>query len=224
MKFLVEESKDIELLFEGTGDKKDLYIHGIFMQADVANRNKRVYPGDIMEKEVNRYIKESIKTQRAVGEFSHPPTPTITMDRISHLITEMKMEGSNVIGKAKVLNTPMGQIARGLLEGGVSLGVSSRGLGSVKKQSNGIMEVCNDFKLVTVDMVNDPSAPGAFVNALMEDADWIYDASNDTWAKASIPPLQEAITKNKNTLTEEQKLGVFNKFIQSLSKSYKPNK
>ena len=153
---------------------KTYVIEGVFMQADKKNRNGRVYEKSILEGAVNKYVTEQVKTGRAVGELNHPDGPTINLDKVSHKITELKFEGSDVIGKASILNTPMGKIVEGLLEGGVKLGVSSRGMGTlVNKQ--GASHVGKDFMLSTVDIVQDPSAPEAFVNGIMEGVEWIWD-------------------------------------------------
>lgn len=155
----------VETLTEGT--EKNLYVSGVFMQADVKNRNGRIYPSSVMDPAVNKFITEYVQTRRAVGEAEHPSSSTIGIDRVSHLITEVHKEGSNYIGKAKILNTPMGNLMRGLLEGGVQMGVSSRGTGKTKHRNDGITEV-TAFNLYTVDMVYAPSAPDAFVSTLIE--------------------------------------------------------
>src|SRR6185369_3211200 len=174
-RLLIECCDDVQYLTEGSDDKKNLYISGVFMQSGLANKNKRVYPTGIMEKEVNRYIKDVIQNNNAVGELTHPSTPSINLERVSHKITELKMDGANVVGKALVLETPMGDIARGLIKGGVRLGVSSRGVGSLKPANNGLMEVGPDYRLVTVDIVSDPSAPDAWVQAVCEGAEWVFE-------------------------------------------------
>lgn len=176
MKLIREEVEDVSIITESAeGGKKTLYITGPFLQAEVVNRNGRKYPGHIMEREVNRYIKEAVSKGRAVGELGHPQGPGINLDKISHKIVELRKEGHNYIGKAQILETPAGNIARGLIEGGVQLGVSSRGMGSLKPR-NGINEVQDDFYLATAaDIVHDPSAPDAFVNGIMEGVEWIWD-------------------------------------------------
>ena len=155
------------------GDKSYV-IEGIFAQADAKNRNGRIYPRAIMESAVNKYVTEQVSKKRAVGELNHPEGPTVNLDKVSHLITDLRLEGNNVIGKAQILDTPMGKIVKGLLEGGVQLGVSTRGMGSLE-QRNGIMYVKDDFYLATVDIVQDPSAPDAFVNGIMEGVDWVWN-------------------------------------------------
>ena len=154
--------------------EKNYVIEGVFAQADQKNRNGRVYPKAIMESAVNKYVEEQVSKKRAVGELNHPEGPTVNLDKVSHLITDLRFEGNNVIGKAQILDTPMGKIVKGLLEGGVQLGVSTRGMGSLE-QRNGINYVKEDFHLATVDIVQDPSAPDAFVNGIMEGVDWVWN-------------------------------------------------
>ena len=175
MKLITEYvENDLSYLTEEKDGKKQYVIEGIFMQADQKNRNGRIYPKAVMESAVDRYNREQISKGRAVGELNHPEGPTINLDKVSHKITELRWEGNNVVGKAQILDTPMGQIVRGLMEGGVQLGVSSRGMGSLV-QRGGINYVGNDFQLATVDIVQDPSAPEAFVNGIMEGVEWIWD-------------------------------------------------
>ena len=175
MKLITEYvENDLNYLTEEKDGKKQYVIEGIFMQADQKNRNGRIYPKAVMESAVDRYNREQVSKGRAVGELNHPEGPTINLDKVSHKITELRWEGNNVVGKAQILDTPMGQIVRGLMEGGVQLGVSSRGMGSLV-QRGGINYVGNDFQLATVDIVQDPSAPEAFVNGIMEGVEWIWD-------------------------------------------------
>ena len=155
--------------------KKETYIEGIFMESNKKNRNKRIYKKDILEKAVQKYVTEQVNTGRAVGELNHPEGPGINLDKVSHKITSLKWVGENVVGKALVLNTPMGQIVKGLLEGGVKLGVSSRGMGTVESTGNGVSYVKSDFQLATVDIVQDPSAKSAFVNGIMEGMDFVWN-------------------------------------------------
>ena len=175
MKLILEESANFEFITEAKEDgSKDHYIHGVFLQADVKNRNGRMYPMPIMEREVERYMNEVVKNNRAYGELGHPAGPQINLDRVSHMITELKKDGSNFIGKAKLTDTPMGNIAKGLLKSGANLGVSSRAMGSLK-ESNGKMVVQSDLRLSTAaDIVADPSAPDAFVKGIMENVEWLY--------------------------------------------------
>ena len=166
MKLITEHVSDLEYIVEGKG--KTQYIKGIFMQSDIKNQNGRVYPYSVLNKEVKNYTKKYVNEGRALGELGHPMGPTINLDRVSHLITELEEDGKNFIGKAKIMDTPNGKIVKNLIESGVRLGVSSRGLGSVKTNKSGVNEVQKDFTLSTVDIVADPSAPAAFVNGIME--------------------------------------------------------
>ena len=175
MKLITEYVEDdLSYLTEEKNGKKQYIIEGIFMQADSKNRNGRIYPKATMEAAVDKYMTEQVSKGRAVGELNHPEGPTINLDKVSHKITDLRWEGNNVVGKAQILDTPMGQIVKGLMEGGVQLGVSSRGMGSLV-QKGGINYVNKDFQLATVDIVQDPSAPEAFVNGIMEGVEWIWD-------------------------------------------------
>src|SRR6056300_1140835 len=166
---------DLQCIVEKKEDgSKKFVIEGVFAQADKKNRNGRVYPKAIMENAVGKYVQEQVSKKRAVGELNHPEGPTVNLDKVSHLITDLKFEGNDVVGKAQILDTPMGQIVKGLMEGGVQLGVSSRGMGSLA-QKGGVNYVGNDFMLSTVDIVQDPSAPEAFVNGIMEGVEWVWD-------------------------------------------------
>ena len=176
MKLIAEYTEqNIQCLVEAKEDGSKKYtIEGVFAQAEQKNRNGRIYPKMIMEKAVNKYAKEQVETKRAVGELNHPEGPTVNLDKVSHLITELKVEDKNVMGKATILGTPMGEIVKGLLEGGVQLGVSTRGMGSLERRGDA-MYVKDDFMLNTIDIVQDPSAPGAFVNGIMEGVDWVWN-------------------------------------------------
>ena len=175
MKLITEYTEsDVEMIVEEKNGKKSHLIEGVFAQADAKNRNGRIYPMPVMEKAVNKYVADQVKQGRAVGELNHPEGPTVNLDKVSHLIQDLQFEGKNVMGKALILDTPNGQIVKGLLEGGVKLGVSTRGMGSLE-QRNGAMYVKDDFILNTVDIVQDPSAPAAFVNGIMEGVDWIWN-------------------------------------------------
>lgn len=216
MKLITEEIETVEIITEATeSGGKTLYISGPFLQAEVVNRNGRKYPGHVMDREVNRYIKEAVSKGRAVGELGHPNGPQINLDRISHKIVELRKEGNNYIGKAKILNTPAGQIARGLIEDGVQLGVSSRGMGSLKPR-NGINEVQDDFYLATAaDIVHDPSAPDAFVNGIMEGVEWVWDngllkAQQLESYKAQVNKASSSVDKKK---LEETILRVWDDFL-----------
>lgn len=225
MKLITEINEDYEILEESKEDgKKSLFIHGIFMQSDVKNRNGRVYPSGILEREVNRYIKTHVNENRATGELGHPQGPKINEDRISHLITELRKDGSNIIGKAKILSTPMGNIAKALITDGVKIGVSSRGIGSLKER-NGINEVQDDFYLATVDIVSDPSAPSAFVNGIMENVDFWYDPSMGTWVAAKQQEVAEHVEETKKEMKKmttrqilEKKVLFFENYLQRLAK------
>ncbi len=175
MKLITEQIEDVKLVTEGTGDDKKLYIEGVFLQSELKNRNGRMYPFSVLEKEVNRYNEEYVKNKRALGELGHPDGPTVNLDRVSHRITSLKAEGNNFIGKAQILDTPMGKIAKSLLGEGVQLGVSSRGMGSIDKRED-VNVVMDDFMLATAaDIVADPSAPDAFVNGIMEGKEWVWN-------------------------------------------------
>ena len=176
MKLITEyTTNDVQCIVEKKEDgSKNFVIEGVFAQAEQKNRNGRIYPKAIMEKAVGKYVKEQVSQKRAVGELNHPDGPTVNLDKVSHLITDLRFEGNDVVGKAQILDTPMGQIVKGLLEGGVQLGVSTRGMGSLE-QRDGAMYVRDDFILNTVDIVQDPSAPGAFVNGVMEGVEWVWN-------------------------------------------------
>tara|TARA_B100001059_G_scaffold74467_1_gene72038 strand:+ start:184 stop:831 length:648 start_codon:yes stop_codon:yes gene_type:complete len=175
MKLITEYTEsDVEMIVEEKDGKKSHLIEGVFAQADAKNRNGRIYPMAVMEKAVNKYVDEQVKEGRAVGELNHPDGPTVNLDKVSHLIKDLQFEGKNVMGKALILDTPNGQIVKGLLEGGVKLGVSTRGMGSLEQRNNA-MVVKDDFILNTVDIVQDPSAPAAFVNGIMEGVEWVWN-------------------------------------------------
>ena len=174
MKLITEHTEDLEYLAEDVDGQRRHMIEGIFAQAEMANRNGRVYPRDVLESAVNKYNENQVSKGRAVGELGHPDSPTVNLDRVSHRITELRWDGDNVIGRAQVLDTPMGQIVKGLMEGEVQLGVSTRGMGSLQER-NGKTYVKDDFILATVDVVQDPSAPEAFVNGIMEGVDYFID-------------------------------------------------
>ena len=176
MKLIAEyNEQNIECIVEAKEDgTKNHFIEGVFMQSEAKNRNGRIYPKAIMEGAVDKYVTEQVSQNRAVGELNHPEGPTVNLDKVSHKITELSWKGNDVVGKAQILDTPMGNIVKGLLEGGVQLGVSTRGMGSLEEK-NGIMFVKDDFVLNTVDIVQDPSAPTAFVNGIMEGVEWIWN-------------------------------------------------
>ena len=216
MKLIREEVEKVEVLTESVNGKKNLFIKGVFLQAEQVNRNGRMYRMPVMEREVKRYTEQYVNKGRALGELGHPDGPTVNLDRVSHKIVELQKEGNNFIGKAQILSTPMGKIAESLLKEGVCLGVSSRGIGSLKPTREGFNEVGEDFMLATAaDIVADPSAPDAFVQGIMEGKEWIWDGG------ILREKLAEQTQKRINTLVdqkklEEHKLNLFNDFINSL--------
>jgi Prohead core protein serine protease len=216
MRLITEVAQDLNYLVEAKeGGGKNVYIEGIFAQSDTPNRNKRSYGKNIMEREVNKY-QDLIGQKRSLGELGHPENPSINLHQVSHLITSLRMEGKDVIGRAKILETPMGIIARNLIENEVCLGVSTRGLGSLKMNSNGINEVQDDFHLATVDIVADPSAPDAFVQGIMESAEWILE--NGVWKAMQIENAQREIKKTSAKNLDEVKLKIFEQFVNQLSR------
>lgn len=216
MKLITEINESVKVLTEENEDgKKSMFIEGIFLQGNIQNRNGRRYNTDILEKEVNRYVAENVSKSRAYGELGHPDGPSINLDRVSHLVTELRRVGDNFIGKAKISSTPMGQIVEGLLSDGAQLGVSSRGMGSLKEGKDGVMEVQEDFYLATAaDIVADPSAPDAFVNGIMEGVDWVWE-NNMLVAKTAQEQVERA-TRSREL--EEKKLHIFENFLKKLSK------
>ena len=217
MKLIAEYiESDLNVITEKVNGKKSLVIEGVFMQADAKNRNGRVYPRPILEKAVEKYVKEQVNTGRAVGELNHPEGPTINLDKVSHKITDLRFEGSNVVGKASILKTPMGQIVEGLLEGGVKLGVSSRGMGSLVQKS-GAMYVKDDFMLSTVDIVQDPSAPEAFVNGVMEGVDWVWN--NGVLCAQQVEEIETEIKEARNMRSADVEIKAFKNFLSKLVNS-----
>ena len=216
MRLITEVIQDLQYLEEDKkGGGKNVFIEGIFMQADQSNRNGRMYPMAVMEKEVARYQK-LIDEKRSLGELGHPANPTLNLDKVSHLITSLRCEGKNVIGKAKILETPMGNIARNLIENEIMLGVSSRGLGSLKLNKEGVNEVQDDFHLATVDIVADPSAHDAYVQGIYESAEWICE--NGVWKAIDVERAQQTLKKASKANLEETKLKMFEEFISRLSR------
>jgi len=214
MKLITEAIEDIQILEEETNGKKNLYIEGVFLQGDIKNRNGRVYPFGVLEREVGRYTEQYVNVGRALGELGHPDGPTVNLDRVSHKIVSLKAEGSNFVGKAQILNTPMGNIAKSLLESGVKLGVSSRGMGSIEEK-NGANYVRDDFMLATAaDIVADPSAPDAFVNGIMEGKEWVWE--NGIIKEVNIAKYQRYISESTRKNLEERSLKAFSHFLQSL--------
>lgn len=216
---LISEYHDsnLQVITEKKKDGGNSYvIEGVFMQADKKNRNGRIYDKDILEGAVNKYVTEQVKTGRAVGELNHPEGPTINLDKVSHKITELRFEGSDVIGKASILNTPMGKIVEGLLEGGVKLGVSSRGMGTlVNKQ--GVSHVGKDFMLSTVDIVQDPSAPEAFVNGIMEGVEWVWN--NGILCPQDIEEIETEIKEARGIRSSDIEIKAFKNFLSKLVNS-----
>ena len=216
MKLITEEISNVKIITEGKGSKKTLHIEGVFLQGGIKNRNGRVYPIDILGREVNRYCENFVGKGRALGELGHPDGPTVNLDRVSHKITSLVREGNNFVGKAKLLSTPMGKIASSLIGEGVTLGVSSRGVGSLKEDHTGTKVVGEDFQLATAaDIVADPSAPDAFVNGIMEGKEWVWEGG------ILREQLAEKTEKRINTLVdqkrlEEYKLNLFNDFLSNL--------
>jgi len=207
MKLITEHTNDVEYIVEGKG--KQQYIKGVFMQSDVKNQNGRVYPFGVLQREVKNYNNKFVKEGRALGELGHPMGPTINLDRVSHLITELYEDGKNFIGKAKIMDTPNGKIVKNLLESGVRLGVSSRGLGTVKANKSGVNEVQKDFTLSTVDIVADPSAPAAFVNGIMEGKEFSTTGEVEHYIKKDVH------NTNSKKL-DEKKLKLFEKYLGNL--------
>ena len=212
MKLITEYTEnDVEFITEAIeGGGKNYMIEGVFAQAESKNRNGRIYPQMVMEKAVGKYVKDQVNTKRAVGELNHPDGPTVNLDKVSHLIQRLNIEGKNVMGKALILDTPNGKIVKGLLEGGVKLGVSTRGMGSLE-QRNGAMIVKDDFILNTVDIVQDPSAPTAFVNGIMEGVDWIWN--NGIIEARVIEKMETEIKKAKRTDLYEVQTREFKNFL-----------
>lgn len=205
---------NIQTIAEDAGNgKKNYFIRGIFMESEQVNKNGRIYPSSIMEREVARYNDTYVKSNRSLGELGHPEGPSLNLDRVSHIIKEMKMDGNVVYGKAKILDTPYGNIVKNLIDEGVRLGVSSRGMGSLK-QVNGVNEVQSDFNLATVDIVADPSAPNAFVNGIMEGKEWVWN--NGILQEKHIASYKNVIKKASSRQLDEAKLEVFRDFISKL--------
>lgn len=217
MKLFTDLVESIDLITEDIDGKKSYSIKGIFMQGNIRNRNGRMYPVPILEKEVGRYVNDYVAKKRAFGELGHPSGPTINMERVSHMITELKRDGDNFVGKAKILDTPYGAIVKSLMNEGATLGVSSRGIGTLKER-NGIQEVQDDFYLATAaDIVADPSAPGAFVQGIMENKEWVYESG--AFREADLETAKRIINqaaRSKENL-EQKQIEVFETFISALS-------
>jgi len=214
MKLITEQIEDVQILTEEKDGKKLLYIEGVFLQSELKNRNGRMYPFEVLNREVERYNEEYVQSKRALGELGHPDGPTINLDRVSHRITSLRAEGNNFIGKAQILDTPMGNIAKSLLGEGVQLGVSSRGMGSIDKKED-VNIVRDDFMLTTAaDIVADPSAPDAFVNGIMEGKEWVWD--NGILKEAKVDKYQRYIDGASRRELEERTLKVFEDFLGKL--------
>ena len=215
---LISEFNDYAIspvIVEGKEDgKKDYFIEGIFMQSEIENRNGRIYPKEVIQKEVKRYNKEFVEQDRAFGELGHPEGPTINLDKVSHMITKLEEDGNNFVGRAKILSTPNGQIVKNLIDDGAKLGVSSRGLGSLESKGNA-QYVKDDFQLATAgDIVADPSAPEAFVNGIMEGTEWVYESG--ILKARDIEDMQNEMKSARLNQLEETKLNLWKRFVESL--------
>ena len=213
MKLITEHIEDVNYITEEKNGKKSSFIEGVYMQAEQKNRNGRIYTKPVLEAAVTKYVNEQVNKGRAVGELNHPDGPTINLDKVSHRITELRWDGNNVMGKALVLDTPMGKIVKGLMEGGCQLGVSSRGMGSLE-QKNGVSFVKPDFILATVDIVQDPSAPEAFVNGIMEGVEWIWE--NGLLKPQEIEQYETEIKRAPSMRLAETQMKVFKDFLSKL--------
>ena len=216
MKLITEEVSSVKFITEGKGDSKKMYIEGVFLQGNLKNRNGRVYPVQTLAKEVNRYNESFVQKGRALGELGHPEGPTVNLDRVSHKITSLVQEGNNFKGKAQILNTPMGKIASSLIGEGVTLGVSSRGIGSLREDSTGVKVVGEDFMLATAaDIVADPSAPDAFVSGIMEGKEWGWDGGvlREQLASRTRTRINTLVSQKR---LEEHKLGLFQEFLSNI--------
>ena len=216
MKLIREEIESVEFLVEQKNGKKSMYIEGVFLQGNIKNRNGRMYPMETLRREVGRYSENHIQSGRALGELGHPEGPTVNLDRVSHKIVSLKESGSNFVGKAKILNTPMGKIASSLIEEGVKLGVSSRGVGSLQQTKEGFAVVGEDFMLATAaDIVADPSAPDAFVEGIMEGKEWVWDGGilREKFATKTYKQINTLVDQKK---LDEQKLNLFSDFLSNL--------
>jgi hypothetical protein len=216
MKLITEQIEDVQILSEEKNGKKNLYIEGTFLQGEIKNRNGRMYPINTLRREVDKYNESFVKNGRALGELGHPDGPTVNLDRVSHLITSLVQEGNNFRGRARILDTPMGNIAKNLLGEGVKLGVSSRGIGSLQETRDGAKVVADDFMLATAaDIVADPSAPDAFVNGIMEGKEWVWN--NGIIQESEINHMKKQIDNAASRkILEERKISAFSKFLNSL--------
>jgi len=214
MKLITEHLESVQYITEANEKgEKNVFIEGVFMQAEKENRNKRIYPKQVLAEATAKYVKEQVKSGRAVGELNHPEGPQINLDKVSHRITDLKWEGNDVVGKALILDTPMGKIVKGLVEGGVKLGVSSRGMGTVERKENKTY-VKDDFILNTVDIVQDPSAPSAFVEGIMEGVEWVWD--NGLLKPQQIEEYETEIRKVSSDRLSEAQENVWQDFLSKL--------
>ena len=216
MKLIREEIETVEFLVENRNGKKSMYIEGVFLQGNIKNRNGRMYPMETLRKEVGRYNENHVQSGRALGELGHPDSPTVNLDRVSHKIVSLKESGSNFVGKAKILGTPMGKIASSLIDEGVKLGVSSRGIGSLRPTREGVNVVGDDFMLATAaDIVADPSAPDAFVEGIMEGKDWVWDGGilREKFAENTYKTINTLVDQKA---LDEKKLSLFNDFLSNI--------
>jgi len=216
MLLITESAESVTYLAEEKDGKKNYFVEGIFMQGDIKHRNGRLYPVSVLENEVNKYIKEKVDTKRAYGELGHPQGPTINLPLASHVFTEIKKDGANFVGRAKILDTNNGKVVKNLIDEGLSFGMSSRGMGSLELK-NGVNEVQSDFKLATAgDIVSDPSAPDAFVNGIMEGVEFWFNEENGLWERAAMEARQEVRSLKSGQITEENLLNIFNRFCSKL--------
>ena len=213
---MAELVEDVKYLVEDKGNgKKNYFIEGVFLQGNIQNRNKRMYRTETLDKEISRYNKEYVKENRAFGELGHPSGPTLNLERVSHMIKSLDRDGDNFVGKAKIMDTPYGNIVKNLMDEGAKLGVSSRGMGSLKENKNGVMEVQDDFFLATAaDIVADPSAPDAFVRGIMEGVEWVWD--NGVLKASKVEEMKREIQRTPSRRLQEAKLNAFKTFLNSL--------
>ena len=216
MLLITEVNDNVKLVTEEVNGEKQYHIDGVFMQAEQKNRNGRVYPSKTLMNEVKRYNNEYVKSSRAMGELGHPDGPQLNLERVSHLIKELRIDGNDVYGRAKILDTPYGKIVKDLIKEGVKIGVSSRGMGSLKQNKQGINEVQDDFSLAAVDIVADPSAPDAYVQGIMEGKEWVWE--NGILTSREIESHKEVISKTASRDLDEAKLYCFADFLSKLRK------
>lgn len=218
MKLIVEQNWEVSKYNDGPKNSKNLFINGIFMQSEVKNRNGRIYPSNILDREVTKYIQEKVNHNKALGELNHPTSPKINPDRVCHRIVSLEKDGNNWIGKSLILNTPCGNIVKGLIEGGASIGVSSRGIGSLNQKED-VNYVMDDYMLCCVDVVVDPSAPDAYINGIMENVEWIFE--NNKLIAIQADKSKEIIKETSKNKLDEVKIEEYVKFINLLTKGIK---